>query len=219
VCNDVATAHLGAFEGGDGVLILAGTGSMAWAQGPQGTHRVGGFGDLFGDEGSAYWIGRAALATASRQIDGRLPDTGFATELCACVGVPVGGLINWAYGLTDRRAGIAALARDISGLAQGGNDAARGILVQAAQELALAGQTAAAQAGLGAPCPWAIAGGVFADAVVTTTLTGLMGHAAQPCALPPVGGALLDAARRAGWPVTDTWIATLARHLAAEGVA
>ncbi len=59
VMNDVAVAFHGALAGADGVLVLAGTGSMAWAHGPLGTHRVGGWGHLFGDEGSAHWIGRA----------------------------------------------------------------------------------------------------------------------------------------------------------------
>ena len=70
VRNDVDVAFEGALGGQDGVLILAGTGSMAWARGAAGTARAGGFGDAFGDEGSANWIGRIALNLVSRHLDG-----------------------------------------------------------------------------------------------------------------------------------------------------
>ncbi len=66
VMNDVAVAFEGALGGDEGVLVLAGTGSMGWARGPAGVVRVGGWGDVFGDEGSAFWIGREALALVSR---------------------------------------------------------------------------------------------------------------------------------------------------------
>ncbi len=87
VLNDVEVAFDGALAGEEGVLILAGTGSMAWARGPLGMHRVGGWGDLFGDEGSAFWIGREALGRASQALDGRRGDRGFATALLARIGV------------------------------------------------------------------------------------------------------------------------------------
>ena len=76
VINDVEAGFEGAFAGGEGVLILAGTGSMAWARGPLGSCRIGGWGEPFGDEGSAWWIGRAARALATRQLDGRAPGRG-----------------------------------------------------------------------------------------------------------------------------------------------
>ena len=66
VMNDVELALDGAFLGRPGILVLAGTGSMAMARDDQGhVVRVGGWGHFFGDEGSAFWIGRQALAQTS----------------------------------------------------------------------------------------------------------------------------------------------------------
>jgi glucosamine kinase len=83
VVNDVAVAFEGALAGQDGILILAGTGSMAWARGRHGTVRVGGWGDAFGDEGSAYWIGREALGLVSQHLDGRADSPAFADGILA----------------------------------------------------------------------------------------------------------------------------------------
>ncbi|WP_342028456.1 BadF/BadG/BcrA/BcrD ATPase family protein, partial [Rhizobium ecuadorense] len=59
VLNDVDAAHLGAFAAKPGILILSGTGSMAWARNSKGqSARTGGWGDLIGDEGSSHWIGQ-----------------------------------------------------------------------------------------------------------------------------------------------------------------
>ena len=63
--SDVELAHAAAFGGGPGVLIAAGTGSIAFARDTRGRRRrAGGWGQLLGDEGSGFWIGRAALRDA-----------------------------------------------------------------------------------------------------------------------------------------------------------
>jgi hypothetical protein len=60
--SDVELAHAAAFGGGPGVLVVAGTGSIAVARDRRGRwRRAGGWGQLLGDEGSGFWIGRAAL--------------------------------------------------------------------------------------------------------------------------------------------------------------
>lgn len=64
--HDAAIAHAGAFAGGSGVVVIAGTGSVAYVvddEGKSGLH--GGLGYLFGDEGSAFWIARTAMAAAA----------------------------------------------------------------------------------------------------------------------------------------------------------
>jgi len=71
VLNDVRVAFDGALAGRAGVLLLSGTGSMAWAGDGNRDLRVGGWGEAFGDEGSAHWIGREALSEATRALDGR----------------------------------------------------------------------------------------------------------------------------------------------------
>ena len=62
VMSDAEAAHEGALGGRAGLLILAGTGSIAIGRDARGRwHRAGGLGPLLGDEGSAFWIGRAWL--------------------------------------------------------------------------------------------------------------------------------------------------------------
>lgn len=214
--NDVSVAHHGAFAGQNGVLVLAGTGSMAWSVGPNGPHRVGGFGEVFGDEGSAYWIGRAALAAASRQMDSRLPNDGFLNEFCAAIGVAPEDLIDWTFGQSEMRTAIAGLARHVSGLAKNRQPTAIRILKAAAAELALAANAAARLSGLGNNPDWSFAGGVFADQVVKAELTAQLGRPPSSPVLAPIGGAILEAANRAGWSVGNEWISNVAAEIAAK---
>ena len=76
VSSDGEIALHGAFGGGPGVLLIAGTGSVAYGRGPDGRmDRCGGWGMFVGDEGSGYALGRAALAAALRSVDGREAET------------------------------------------------------------------------------------------------------------------------------------------------
>ena len=71
-----------------GVSLVAGTGASCRAHTPEGTSiGCGGFGPQFGDEGSGYWIGRAAISAAMRVGDGRGPATALTERLCAFYGL------------------------------------------------------------------------------------------------------------------------------------
>lgn len=220
-CNDVEAAHIGAFGGEDGVLCLAGTGSMAWARGPKGTARAGGFGELVGDEGSAFRIGQEALAALSQETDGRRPRSDFGAALAdaLCIQFTLAGVMEWTYGHDKPRAGIASAARHVSSLAAAGDAEAAAILTRAGAALAAIAQAAARAAGLGPSAPLAYAGSVFADPVVSAEVARLFGSTPAPSRLPPVGGAVLDAARRAGWAVGRAWQSALRSNLNALGVA
>ncbi|WP_175607545.1 N-acetylglucosamine kinase [Deinococcus marmoris] len=211
VMNDVEAAFVGAFAGGLGTLLLAGTGSMVWAEdcSPQGGTRqlrVGGWGEGFGDEGSAYWIGRRALGLASQSLDGRHPDADFADLLLT----PVLGefptqtaLLTWYYGQTHARSAVAALARSVNDLADAGQPTAQIILLEAAELLAQ--HVSAARRQLGNPdLPWSYAGSVLGSRTVLGALTTLLGTPQVP-ALPPLGGALFHAASRAGFTTDTDW--------------
>ena len=69
--NDVVCGWAGALAGRDGINIVAGTGSIAYGEFVSRSARAGGWGELFSDEGSAYWVARAALNLFSRMSDGR----------------------------------------------------------------------------------------------------------------------------------------------------
>jgi len=70
VVGDMQIALEAAFEAGPGVIVIAGTGSIAYGRDQQGnTLRAGGWGFAIGDEGSAHWIGRAAVSAVLRAAD------------------------------------------------------------------------------------------------------------------------------------------------------
>ncbi len=63
-------------ENKDGVVLIAGTGSIGYARNISGEQaRVGGWGHILGDEGSAYWIAKEAMNTLLRSYDGRCEET------------------------------------------------------------------------------------------------------------------------------------------------
>ncbi len=66
--HDAPVAHAGAFAGEAGVIVIAGTGSVAYSQCERGnTALAGGWGYLFGDEGGAFWLAREVLTGAMRE--------------------------------------------------------------------------------------------------------------------------------------------------------
>lgn len=70
VVGDMRIALEAAFDSGPGVVVIAGTGSIAYGRDRQGTTaRAGGWGFAIGDEGSAHWIGRAAVSAVLRAVD------------------------------------------------------------------------------------------------------------------------------------------------------
>jgi len=74
--SDVRIALEGAFHGGGGIVLIAGTGSIAVAKDMNGKiHRTGGWGRILGDEGSGYFIGKEGLKAVCRHCDGRSGST------------------------------------------------------------------------------------------------------------------------------------------------
>lgn len=218
VMNDVALAYRGAFPDGGGVLVLAGTGSMAMASGPKGLHRTGGWGDAYGDEGSAHWIGRAALALASKQGDGREPDSGFAAALAARLGLAAKAdpyaLLGWVIGQDFPRSAIAAVARHVDALAEQGDAAAIGVLTAAAAELQHQMQAAARLAGLDRRANWAGSGSVLTSRTLRRALAASWGAPPVEPVLDALGGGLWLAARATGWRVDRAWVGKIATGLA-----
>jgi N-acetylglucosamine kinase-like BadF-type ATPase len=70
VVGDMVVAMQAAFGDGPGVIVIAGTGSIAYGRNSEGkTARAGGWGFAISDEGSGHWIGLRAVAAAIRAID------------------------------------------------------------------------------------------------------------------------------------------------------
>jgi N-acetylglucosamine kinase-like BadF-type ATPase len=180
VADDAAIAlRAGVPEGNPGVVLVAGTGSLAYAENGERRVRVGGAGYLLGDEGSGFAIGLAAAKLLARVYDGRSrPDetTEFvARELAA---PDRAALLDALYGEHFDVARIAALARGVVELASAGNRAATKIAQAAAADLGDLVKAAAQQAGLLDASPAvALAGGLLRENslltfVLETRLTG-----------------------------------------------
>jgi N-acetylglucosamine kinase len=230
VDNDVRIAFDGAFAAPDeaqsnkgGVLVLAGTGSMVWAShnGADDPHiRIGGWGDAFGDEGSAYWIGREALALVSMTLDGRRDARLLTDTVLNALGIQARDLLAWCYELPDRRARFAALAPLVTELAERGNKDARALIDRVVEHLTEHATSAWRQlspagiSDISTPLRWSHAGSVFNCRLLVDLMSQRLGSAPIPPRLPPIGGSLLRAARHAHWPVDAAWLDQLSRSLA-----
>ncbi|HEX6306754.1 MAG TPA: BadF/BadG/BcrA/BcrD ATPase family protein [Longimicrobiales bacterium] len=161
VVGDAEAAMADAFPGGTGVLVVAGTGSIAWARAREGPPiRVGGWGQILGDEGSAYDIALAALRAVARAHDGRLPDTTLTGALLATLRIASpDDLIAWAASAS--KAQIAALAPTVLSCAGQGDAVAAAIRSHAVESIMLLAVTAARRAGLESP-EIALMGGLIA---------------------------------------------------------
>lgn len=69
ITTDAMTALAGSFSGGDGIILISGTGSVLYGLSGGTVYRVGGWGRILGDEGSGYWIGKRALNETVREYD------------------------------------------------------------------------------------------------------------------------------------------------------
>lgn len=134
---DAAIALEDAFGDGAGVVLIAGTGSVAFGRGPTGTiARCGGWGPVFGDEGGGAWIGRRALGVVASAADGREPDTALVGAVVTAAQVErVEDLIAWAAAAGP--AGLASLAPVVLQCAESGDLRANAVVSFAAEELVL----------------------------------------------------------------------------------
>lgn len=163
VITDADAAFFDAFGDGPGLILVAGTGSIALGRAEDGREaRTGGWGTLLGDEGSGYDIGLSALRAAARAADGR----GRATELLSRLTAELGlagpeDLIRWASGA--RKTAFAALAPSVCELAAAGDAIAAEIVAAAVASLAAHVDALLARLGpWSAPPGLALAGGLLA---------------------------------------------------------
>jgi N-acetylglucosamine kinase-like BadF-type ATPase len=148
--GDMVIAHAGALELKPGVVALAGTGSAILGIGADGQRvKVGGWGPVYGDEGSAYRIAQMALRAAARGYDGRGPATALTERLLRALDlVEFRETVSRIYveGMEPRE--IAALSRVAYEVAEGGDEVARRIFFRAGEELAESVEAAIRQLGL-----------------------------------------------------------------------
>ena len=137
VLTDAEIAIEDAFGAGPGVLLSAGTGSIAYGKGPTGVMaRCGGWGPVIGDEGSGAWIGRRALGIATASYDGREPESSLGDAIRSTLGLEsMEQLIPWAAAASP--ADFGRLAPVVLEVAATGDLRANSLVTLAVEELAL----------------------------------------------------------------------------------
>jgi N-acetylglucosamine kinase-like BadF-type ATPase len=211
VVGDMEIALQAALGAGPGVIVIAGTGSIAYGRDAQGrTARAGGWGFAISDEGSAHWIGRAAVATLLRSADEAAdersvkPTSALFCEMKSIWKVEsFEQLARTANSMPD----FAALFPAVVSAADVGDELARQVLRQAGKELAqLAGIVVRRLFGRdNAVIPLAMAGGVFRHSLIVREVLCDTVCEVDPrlevnrLVVEPVAGALVRA-RKAGRP-------------------
>jgi N-acetylglucosamine kinase-like BadF-type ATPase len=137
VVNDALVALVAGAGAEPGLVLIAGTGSIAYGRNRAGrAARAGGWGYVLGDEGSGYWIGRRALGAVVRQSDERGRPTLLTERLLRHFGISKPqDLVQVVYHRNLRPPAIAALATHVSQAALEGDAVAGDILSEGAEEL------------------------------------------------------------------------------------
>jgi glucosamine kinase len=169
IVGDMQIALQAALGTGPGVIVIAGTGSIAYGRDARGrTARAGGWGFAISDEGSAHWIGRAAVAALLRAADetadrSAQPTSLLFHEMKSVLGVDS---LDQLASVANSTPAFAALLPAVLAAADAGDELARDVLQQAGRELAqLAGIVIKKLFPHGnAAVPLAMAGGVFRHA-------------------------------------------------------
>ena len=137
VQGDGEIALTDAFGSGPGIIVISGTGSIAYGRSPNRVlARCGGWGPAFGDEGSGAWIGRKALAIVASAADGREPQTALTGAVLTAAQVnEAQELVPWGIAATPRE--LAALAPVVFNVASAGDVRANSLVGLAVEELVL----------------------------------------------------------------------------------
>ena len=210
VDNDMVSGWAGSLGATDGINVICGTGSMTYGEYAGRGVRVGGWGELFGDEGSAYWIAIRGLNSFTQMSDGRLPEGVLVDvlrehlEIASDLDVIDVVLSRWQGGRSE----IAALSRVVAEAARRGDTCAQTILTDAAHELVKIVDATRTRLEFpdAATVPVSYSGGVFnAELVLDGFARELRSRSAgfelrRPL-LSPVMGAAMYAARLAGTPL------------------
>jgi N-acetylglucosamine kinase-like BadF-type ATPase len=205
VTDDAVIALAGATAGEPGIVTIAGTGSIAFGHHADGRKaRTGGWGYIFGDEGSGFDIARQALRAVLRAAEGWGPATALAPALLTITGcADPNGILHLFYTPEWPRSRVAALAPLVDEAAIEGDGVARHILHNAAQQLALLTSSVREQLWKpGEAARVAFVGGVFRSCMLLERYRSLVelenGNHAGPPEYGPAAGALIEAYRAAG---------------------
>ncbi len=205
ITTDAVIALSGATEQGQGIIVIAGTGSIAFGRNQQGrTARAGGWGYVFGDEGGGFDIVRHALRAILRMDEGWGLPTALRAALLSATGArDANDALHRFYSDEWPRSRVAALAPLVETAAIEGDAVALKILRNAAQELAMLAAAVRSQLWQpGESVEVAYIGGVFRNRPLLEQFSALVeiepGSRCGPPKRDPAHGALLEAYRAAG---------------------
>lgn len=189
--SDAFISYIGAIGIQPGILLIAGTGSIAIARTNDGTMiRVGGWGPVFGDDGGGYWIGREAVSASLRANDAEtFPE--FVGAVVRALGLRhiTEAPVAWKSGEVDVRS-VAGVARVV--IEQYPAEPAKQILREAAAYLQHLTELARERADLPPSCLKSVSGSVATNPLMQE----LIGVAFSTAANPPAKGAILWARDR-----------------------
>lgn len=162
VVNDALIALEAGAPGAAGVVVIAGTGSIAYGRDTRGrAARAGGWGYVLGDEGSGYWLGRQALRAVLRASDGRGPATPLTARVLAHYEVSrPQDLVREIYYGRFKPSTVAACASLVEEVANEGDIWAQSLIETGAKELSLAARAVCDRLSL-PDGPVILAGGIF----------------------------------------------------------
>src|SRR6478609_8699823 len=212
--NDMVCGWAGSLGGEDGINVISGTGSMTYGERNGTGHRVGGWGELFGDEGSAYWVATQGLNAFSRMSDGRMPH-GPLHQLMKDR-LQVDGDLDVVSLVIDtwkgNRSKIAALATTVTEAADAGDEVCKRILSAAVDELVALIETTDEES-----VPVSYSGGMFKHQGYLELFVSAMGNAPasydlQTPRLDPAVGAALYAAKHSGHPLSPAAVQQLSEN-------
>jgi len=164
IVNDALIALVAGAGQSPGLVVISGTGSIAFGVSHRGlAARAGGWGPTLGDEGSGYWIGRRALEAVTRDADGRGPRTELTHLVLEHFQLPrPQSLVAEIYHQPQGRRAIAALAPLVDGARAEGDLVATEIMIEAADELARAAESVIARLEMrGEQFPILLSGGIL----------------------------------------------------------
>jgi N-acetylglucosamine kinase-like BadF-type ATPase len=185
VKSDAFVSYIGALGITPGVLLIAGTGSIAIGRSPDGSMlRAGGWGPHFGDEGSGFWIGREAVRAALRSMD-RNEASQFSERIARALGLDhISDLpAAWSAGTIGVPV-IADLFREVVRIYPA--EPANRILRDASAHLSTLTTIVVERVGQ-ADCPKALSGSVASH----PTIRSLLGGSFQDPRYPPERGAII----------------------------
>jgi N-acetylglucosamine kinase-like BadF-type ATPase len=168
IVNDALIALVAGAGSSPGVVVISGTGAIAYGVSHHGVAaRAGGWGPTLGDEGSGYWIGRRALAAVMRDVDGRGPQTGLTRLVLRHLSLErPEELVAEVYHQPQARRTIASLGTVVDGAREDGDPVAIDIMANAADELALAAASVISRLDMrGEQFPILLAGGMLRESV------------------------------------------------------